>query len=391
MTRRGYLAWAAVTVAVAAAALLVWHIRPRGPQQGGGEGHSAEAAQPVGVATVATGDIALTLGALGTVTPLATVTVKTQINGQLTKVAFHEGQYVDKGDFLAQIDPRPYQAALEQAEGQLLKDQALLRNARIDLARYRTLVVQDSIARQQADTQDALVQQYEGTVKTDQGLVDTARVNLDYCRLVAPVSGRVGLRLVDEGNFVQTSDAGGIVVITQLRPITVIFELPEDDLPAVMKRVRGGATLAVDAYDRGGNTELATGTLHAVDNQIDTTTGTVKMRAEFANDDGTLFPNQFVNIKIRLDVLRDVTVVPSAAIQEGAPGTFVYRVNAVHTVSVQRIAVGPAEGERTSVRSGLKSGDVVVVDGADRLRDGARVTVPAAPVSAKPTEPRADK
>lgn len=363
--------WAVILMMALAA--LVWAIRPQGTPQG----RSAVGGPvPVASATAQKGDIGVTLNALGTVTPLATVTVRTQINGQLVQVAFQEGQTVRKGDFLAEIDPRPYQLQLEQAQGQLLHDQALLKNAELDVARYRTLVAQDSIAKQTLDTQEALVRQLQGTVRVDQAQVDNANLNLTYCHIISPVTGRVGLRLVDQGNYVQTSDANGLVVITQIQPITVIFTLPEDNLPAVLKRLNAGATLEVTAYDRSQTTKLATGQLMTIDNQIDTTTGMVKLRAQFDNDDGMLFPNQFVNVRLLLDMLHDATIAPVSAIQRGAPGTYVYLVRPDGTVAVRPVKLGPTAGERVAIESGLAPGDVVVVDGADKLRDGAKVTLP---------------
>jgi membrane fusion protein, multidrug efflux system len=339
---------------------------------------------PVVLAQAQQGDMPVTINGLGTVTPLAMVTVRTQIGGQLVQIGFQEGQEVNKGDFLAQIDPRPYQAALDQAQGQLMRDQAQLANAKRDLARFNRLVAENSIAQQQRDTQDALVHQLEGTVATDQGLVDNAKLNLAYCRIVAPVSGRVGLRQVDVGNYVQVSDANGIVVITQLKPISAIFSLPEDNLQKIMKRLAAGATLQVVAYDRSGVNQLATGKLVTVDNQIDPTTGTVKLRAQFDNNDEALFPNQFVNVQLLIDTLQGTTLVPSSAIQRGAPGTFVYVVKPDDTASVRPVTLGPGDGERVSVTSGLSPGEKVVVDGADKLRDGAKVTLPSAPGTARP-------
>src|SRR5271157_2592342 len=354
---------------------LVWWIHGRSAQHTQSGRSGAIAAMPVRAATAAQGDLNITLDALGTVTPLATVTVQTQINGQLTEVAFKEGQTVRKGDFLAQIDPRPYQAALDQAEGQLLKDQATLKVAQIDLARYETLDKQDSIAKQQVVDQQHTVRQSEGTVKIDQGLVDNARLNLNYCRIVSPIDGRVGLRLVDPGNYVQVNSSTGIAVITQTQPIAVVLVLPEDDLPPVLKRLHEGAKLPVTAYDRSRTTKLATGVLAAVDSQIDTTTGTVKLKALFDNTDETLFPNQFVNVNVLVDVLHDATLVPTAAIQRGAPGTFVYLVKPDNSVTVQAVTLGPVDGEKVVVQSGLSPGDRVVIDGADKLRDGATVEV----------------
>lgn len=290
---------------------------------------------PVGLATAAKGDIPIVIKALGTVTPLATVTVKTQITGQLVQVAFTEGQSVKKGDLLAVVDPRPYDVALQQAQGTLEKDQALLKNAQIDLQRYKTLVAQDSIARQQYDTQAALVRQYEATLVTDQAVVDNAKLNLVYTRIIAPTDGRIGLRLVDQGNYVTMGDATGICVITLMRPISVLFTIPEDALPSVRKRLRDQATLEVTALDRAQKNTLGKGKLATTDNQIDTTTGTVKLRAIFDNTDEALFPNQFVNVRLLVDTVKDATVVPVAAIQRGQPGIFVYHVKADDTVEIR--------------------------------------------------------
>lgn len=330
---------------------------------------------PVGVASARKGDIKVTLNALGTVTPLATVSVLTQISGQLTEVGFREGQDVKQGDFLVQIDPRPYQAALDQAQGQLLKDQALLKEAQVDFARYKTLAAQNSIARQQAEDQEYVVEQDQGTVKVDEALVDNAKLNLSYCRIVAPVSGRIGLRNVDPGNYVQASGSTSIAVITQLQPITVVFALAEDSLPAVLKRMRSGTPLSVSVFDRSGATLLGTGTLAAVDSQINTSTGTVNLKALFDNADEMLFPNQFVNVSLLVEQRHDVVVIPSAAVQRGAPGTFVYVTLADDTVAVRPVKLGPVDGELVEIQSGLELGDHVVVDGTDKLRDGAKVSV----------------
>jgi multidrug efflux system membrane fusion protein len=334
--------------------------------------------QPVGAATVDTGDIRIILNALGTVTPLDTVTVMTQINGQLLAVGFQEGQVVKKGDFLAQIDPRPYQVALEQAQGTLAHDQGLLAQAQSDLKRYETLGRQDSIAQQQLSDQRFLVTQDSGTVQTDQGLVDSARLNLAYCHIVSPIDGQVGLRLVDPGNYVQTSGTTGIAVITQMQPISVLFAVPQDAVPAIIRRRRAGARLAVEAYDQANVTRLASGWLGPLDNQIDTTTGTLKLRALFANAEEALYPNQFVNVRLLVDTLAGVVRVPVPAVQRGAPGTYVYVITANHTVSVRPVQVGPTDGGYEAVVSGLAAGERVVIDGTDRLRDGAAVTVPAA-------------
>jgi multidrug efflux system membrane fusion protein len=374
--KRRRFPWGIILALLAIAAALAWwfHERPA-PQPTGRARANATTSVPVVADIAQKGDIDITLNGLGTVTPLATVTVRTQINGQLTDVGFKEGQLVKKGDFLAQIDPRPYQAALEQAEGQMARDQGLLDQARMDLKRYETLAKTNAVPRQQYEDQIYLVKQNEGTVKTDQAQIDTQKLNLAYCHIVSPVEGRVGLRLVDPGNYVQTSDTSGVVVVTQLQPITVVFTVAEDNVPQIFQRLHANATLPVSAYDRSGTTKLATGTLMTTDNQIDTTTGTLKLKAQFANDDESLFPNQFVNIQLLVDVLHDATVVPMSAVQRGAPGTFVYLVNADSTVSVRPIALGASNGDRVAVRSGLSLGDRVVVDGADKLRDGAKVTL----------------
>ena len=330
---------------------------------------------PVVAAAVANDDVNIALNALGTVVPLATVLMKSQISGQLVHIAFQEGQAVKRGDLLAEIDSRPYEAALKQAQGQLARDEALLQDAELDVARYKNLVASNAIARQQLDTTQALVKQDEGTIAADQALIDNATLNIGYCHIRAPIDGRVGLRLVDEGNYVTPGDPTGIVVITQLHPITVIFTVPEDDLPAILKRLHAGATLPVTALDRSGTAQLATGTLTTLDNQIDATTGTVKLRAQFGNDDESLFPNQFVNIQLLVDMLHQVPVVPVSAIERGAPGTFVYIVNSDNSVTVRVIELGPASGGKVAVISGLSQGDKVVVDGADRLRDGAKITL----------------
>ena len=358
-----------VVLLLAGVAWLVHSRTPQDPRAGRGT-----ASVSVVTAPVVQGDLPVTLNALGTVSPLATVTVKTQIAGRLVAIGFQEGQIVKVGDFLAEVDPRPYQIALDQAQGQLVRDTALLHNAQIDLTRYRTLAEQDSIPQQQADTQAYLVHQYEGTVKSDQAMVDNARLNLEYCHIVAPVSGRVGLRQVDQGNYVQTSDPGGIVIITQLQPISVIFTLPEDNLPAVMSRITA-ATLPVTAYDRALVTKLAEGKLRTVDNQIDTTTGMVRLRAEFDNRDNRLFPNQFVTALLLVETMKGATLVPSAAVQRGAPGTFVYVVDGERVVHLQPVKLGPTDGERVAILSGATVGAQVVVDGADKLRDGAKVTL----------------
>jgi membrane fusion protein, multidrug efflux system len=375
---RTWLISIAVT-ALCAAGIWYWIIQPRLQKDQKVVNPRAAAlnqAMPVGVAEVHQGDLQIILRGLGTVNPLATVTVRTQINGRLMEVEFKEGQRVKKGDFLAQIDPRIYQAQLEQAQGQLERDQAQLANAKLDLARYQKLNSQDSVARQTLDTQRATVQQDEGIVQNDQGLVDSAKVNLDYCRIDSPVDGKVGLRQVDPGNYVQPGDTNGIVVITQMQPMSVIFTLPEDDIEAVLKQVHAGATLSVQAYDRSDSTLIASGTLETVDNQVDTTTGTVKLRAIFPNDDESLFPSQFVNARLLVETLQNATLIPVAAVQQGTPGSYVYVVNPDNTVSVRVVKLGPTDGQSYVVTSGVSVGDKVVVDGVDRLRDGANITIP---------------
>lgn len=346
--------------------------RFRGAARGAGPGGGLT--MPVGVATAQKGDIDIVLNALGTVTPLRVVTVSAQVAGRLQSVAFKEGQTVARGDLLAQIDPRTYQAALAQAQGALARDKALLANAKSDLARYQTLFKQDSIARMQLDSQASLVRQYEGTLKSDEGQIEAAQVNLDYTRILAPLDGRTGLRQVDPGNNVQSGTA--IVVITQLVPIDVLFAIPEDSLPTVLAKRHAGTTLPVELYDRAGQTHLASGTLASIDNQIDTSTGTVKAKAEFANTDESLFPNQFVNVRLLVDTLHDALVIPTSALENGSQGVFVYVVQPDHTVKVQNVQTGPTQDERVAIDKGLKAGDVVVTSGADRLREGARVELP---------------
>src|SRR5208283_5277756 len=284
-----------------------------------------------------------------------------------------EGQLVKAGELLAQIDPRPYEVMLTQADGTMAHDQALLKNAQIDLERYRTLLKEDSIASQQVDTQEALVRQYQGQVETDQGAIDNAKLQLVYSRVTAPITGRVGLRQVDPGNIVHAADTNGLVTITQEQPITVNYPVAEDDVPRVVKRMQTGQQVVVEAFDRSGTNKLATGHLLTIDNQIDTTTGTVKLKAEFPNQDGALFPNQFVNVRMLVETRQDAILVPSAAIQRGAPGTFVFLVKPDQSVAVAPVKLGAVEGETTQVQSGLEAGNMVVVDGADKLREGAKV------------------
>ena len=335
---------------------------------------SAPAAVPVSVATASRTDLPVRLTALGSVTAFNTVTVRPRVDGQLMRVLFQEGQFVQKGELLAEIDPRPFQVQLEQAEGQLARDQAQLANARVDLTRYETLLSEDSIARQNVDAQKSTVAQLEAALKVDQAAIDSARLNLTYSRITAPLSGRVGLRLVDVGNVVSASATTGLVVITQVDPIAVVFTLPEDALSRVLPRIRAGVRLPVDAFDRSGATRLATGSVVTVDNQIDQSTGTVRLKAVFDNRDHALFPSQFVNVQMLADTERAQLLVPSAAVQQGPQGQFVYLVRDGKAV-VQSVQVAEVEAERASIRSGLNAGDVVVTDGIDRLREGSRVEV----------------
>jgi multidrug efflux system membrane fusion protein len=377
--RRRSRAWIWLIV-LAALAYGGWHYRgvfASGSAQGnptaGGGGRGGGAAIPVVVATATKGDIPIYLRGPGSISAFNTVTVHSRVDGQLLKVAFTEGQIVHQGDLLAELDPRPFQVALEQAEGQLARDTASLNNAMVDLVRYTNLFKEGVISQQQAATQQSLVNQLQGAIKADQGPIDNAKLNLTYCRITAPITGRIGLRLVDAGNMVHASDASGLVVITQLQPISAFFSLPQNNLPDVYKRLRAGAHLPVDANDREGATKLATGSLVTIDNQIDQTTGTFKLKVIFKNQDNALFPNQFVYLQLLLGSQQNLTIVPATAILRGPNGSYVYLVNKTNSVTVRPVTISISEGAQVGLTSGLQPGDSVVTDGQDKLQEGTKI------------------
>jgi multidrug efflux system membrane fusion protein len=368
--------WIVASAVLVLIAFVLWQQLPQKPQTRGA------AAQVVRVTKATRGDMPVILNELGTVTPTATITVMPNqaVSGYLVEVPFQEGQDVQQDQVLAQIDPRPFQAALDQAIGTLQRDQGLLEEAKMDLIRFQKLTKLDSIARQQTEDQAYLVKQDEGTVKLDQAAVDTARLNLSYARITSPVAGRVGLRLVDPGNFITGSSSTGIAVVTTIKPTTVEFTVAQNDLQKVVERFRAaGVKLPVMAYTSDGSKQLATGTLYAINNQMTTSTGTVMLRATFANDDEALFPNEFVNVRLLVDTLHQAVLVPTAAVLSGAPGNYVYLANKDNTASLRKVTLGPSDGQNTVIASGLDVGDTVVIDGTDRLSDGTKIKVATAP------------
>lgn len=376
--------WLWVT-GLALAVVAAWALFSCGGKRGDATGKAALRPVPVLVATAQTGDMPLTLTGLGTVTPLNTVTIHSRVDGQLIRVAFTEGQQVREGELLAQIDPRPFQVQLMQAEGQYAKDQAAFKNASMDLARFRDLARQGILAQQQLDAQISLVNQNQAALKADQAQVESAKLNLVYSHITAPISGRVGLRLVDPGNMVHASDATGLAVIAPVKPINVVFTIPADSIQRVLAQSHKDIHLLVEAYDRDLEHRLAVGKLEAIDNQVDPGTGTVRLKARFSNDDSALFPNQFVNARLLVDTLKGAVIVPTAALQQSPQGAFVYVVKPDRTVDMRMVELQATEGDRTAIRSGLKAGEVVVTDGLEKLRPGSKVSIakPDAPGNAK--------
>ena len=387
--------WWLWIVILAVACIGIWYYRGahstseaggNAPQGGNGKGGPGGFAMmgpvPVVVTTAQRGDLPVYLIGLGSVTAYNTVTVRSRVDGQIVKVNFTEGQFVHEGDALIEIDPRPYQVMLEQAEGQLAKDQAQLHDVQVDFERYQLLYSEGVIPKQQVDTQQAQVGQFQGAIKADQATIDNAKLQLVYARITAPISGRVGLRLVDIGNIVHATDTTGLLVITQLQPISVIFTLPQDQLQQVLVKLRGGGQLPVQAYDRDDTTKIAEGKLATIDNQIDPTTGTYKLKSIFSNENNVLFPNQFVNVHMLVDTKHNLVVVPAAAIQRGPQGTYVYVVSGGDTVNIRVVTIAQSTGNNIGISSGLNGGDVVVIDGQDKLQDGSNVVTSALPTGA---------
>ena len=342
---------------------------PKGPAPSG-------RAIPIVAAAARKGDMPVTLTGLGTVTALNTVTVKSRVDGQIVRIVFQEGQFVRQGELLVEIDPRPFQVQLMQAEGQMAKDQATLKNAAMDLERFKSLARQGILSRQQLDAQTTAVNQSEATLKADRAAVESAKLNLAYCHITAPISGKVGLRQVDLGNMVRASDATGLAVIAPVQPISVVFTIPADSVQRVLLQNRKGKPLSVEAFDRDMKTRLASGSVQAIDNQVDAGTGTVRIKAIFSNEDGALFPNQFVNARLRVDTLEGVTIIPTSALQQSPQGTFVYVVKADGTVEMRLVEVQATEGDSTALRGGLAPGELVATDGLEKLKPGAKVALP---------------
>ncbi len=378
--------WWLWVVVFAAIALGGWYYRnsrsagssadaaaPGAPGKGKGNFSAGNMVVPVVVATAQRGDLPVYFNGLGTVTAFNTVTVRSRVDGQLISIAFKEGQFVHEGDVLAQIDPRPFQVQLAQAMGQLAKDQAQRRDAEVNLERFKLLFKEGVIPQQQLDTQAALVGQFDGAITSDQSQIDNAKLQLTYSRITAPISGRIGLRLVDVGNIVHASDTNGLLVITQLQPISIIFSLPQDQLPEVNAKLRSGVQLVVDAYDRDDTAKIASGKLQTIDNQIDPTTGTYKLKSIFANTDNALFPNQFVNVHLLVDTKHNLTIVPTAAIQRGPQGTYVYAAGHDNTAKIQVVTIAQITGNNVGLSAGVNPGDMVVIDGQDKLQDGTKI------------------
>jgi len=391
--------WWLWLLVVAVIAVGIWYLRGRGSQSNssaagsaataagkGGTGGAGGPVVPVMVATATTGDLPVFYNGLGTVTAFNTVTVRTRIDGQLDNVGFKEGQFVKEGDLLAEIDPRPYLVQLEQAQGQLARDEAARNDAMVNLERYKLLFKEGVIPQQQLDTQQSSVGQFDGAIQTDKANIDSAKLNIAYCRITAPISGRVGLRLIDSGNMIHAADANGLLVITQLQPIAVLFSLPQDQLPVVYSKLRSGQQLTVEAFDRDNTSQIASGKLLTIDNEIDATTGTYKLKSIFSNADNALFPNQFVNLHLLVDTKKNMVLVPTTAILRGSQGIYVFSVGPDKTAKVRNITVAESNGNVTGVASGLAAGEVVVTDGQDKLQDGSKVdprSAPAAPAGTK--------